>query len=95
MDLPVLSFYYKRFYHKGRDNCIYTDEYRGAEHNIRSLKCSLLKENPLVFENRSTYGYHFMIKKVAEELERQFNSLVENTEHSLFSFNRERCCLTY
>ena len=83
------------FYHKGRDHCLYTDEYRGVEHSICSLKCSLSKGNPIVFHNRFTYAYHFMIKKLAEEFERQFNSLVENTEHSLFSFNRKRSYKTF
>ena len=37
-----------------------TREYRGATHII-------CKENPVVFHNRSHYGYHFIIKEPAGE----------------------------
>ena len=39
--------------------------------------------NPVVFQNGSTYGYHFIIKEVAKEFEGQFECLGENTEKSI------------
>ena len=38
------------------------------------------KEIPVIFHNGSTYDYHFIIKELAEEYERQFECLGENTE---------------
>ena len=38
------------------------------------------KEIPIVFHNRSTYDYHFIIKKLAEEFKGEFECLGENTE---------------
>ena len=38
------------------------------------------KEIPIVFRNDSTYDYHFIIKELAEEFEREFECLGENTE---------------
>ena len=34
----------------------------------------------LYFHNGQNYDYHFVIKELAEEFEKQFTSLVENTE---------------
>ena len=44
------------------------------------MRYKVLKEIPLVFHNGSTYGYHFIIKKLAEELKGEFECLGENTE---------------
>ena len=41
---------------------------------------------PVVFHNASTYNYHFIIKEQAEEYERQFNCLGENTEKYIKMF---------
>ena len=41
------------------------------------------KKIPIVFHNRSNYNYHFIIKKLAEELKTQFTCLGENTEKYL------------
>ena len=49
-------------YHKRRNHCHYTGEYRGAVHSICNLNCSVPKENPVVFHNGSNYDYHFIIK---------------------------------
>ena len=64
-------------YHKIRDHCHFTGEYRGLTH---SLKYSVPKEIPVVFHNQSNYDYHFIIKELAKEIERQFICLVVNTE---------------
>ena len=37
-------------------------------------------EIPVIFYNSSNYGYHIIIKNLAEELERQYEYLGENTE---------------
>ena len=67
-------------YHKVRDHCHYAGKYRGAAHNICNLRYKIPKEIPVVFHNGSTYDYHFIIKELAEEFERQFECLGENTE---------------
>ena len=66
--------------HKVRDHCHYTGKYRGAAHNICNLRHRIPKEIPAVFHNGSTYDYHFIIKELAEEFERPFKCLGENTE---------------
>ena len=48
--------------HKVRDHCHYTGKYRGATHDICSLRYKIPKEIPVVFHNVSTYDYHFIIK---------------------------------
>ena len=47
--------------------------------NIEVLK-SVPKESSIVFHNGSNYDYHFIIKKLAEEFEKQFTCLGDNTE---------------
>lgn len=59
----------------------YTDKYRETTHSICNLRCKMPKEIlTVVFNNRSNYEYHFIIKQVAEESEGQFECLGENTE---------------
>ena len=67
-------------YHKVRDHCHYTGKFRGAAHNIFNLRYNIPKKIPIVFHNGSTYDYHFIIKKLAEEFEGEFECLGENTE---------------
>ena len=63
-------------YHKVKDLCHYTGKYRGAAHDICNLRYKISKEIPVVFQNGSTYDYHFIIKNLAEK----FECLGENTE---------------
>ena len=65
-------------YYKVRDHCYFTGKYRGAAHD--NLRYKKPKEIPVVFHNGSTYDYHFMMKKLAEEFEGQFECLGEKTE---------------
>ena len=72
-----------RKYHKVKDHCHYTGKYRGAAHDICSLRYKIPKEIPVVFHNGSTYEYHFIIKEVAKEFEGEFECLGENTEKNI------------
>ena len=38
------------------------------------------KKIPIIFNNGSNYDYHFIIKKLAEEIKKQFTCLGENDE---------------
>ena len=40
-----------------------------------------------MIHNGSTYGYHFIIKKLAKEFEGQFECLGENTEKIYYFFS--------
>ena len=66
-------------YRKVRDHCDYLGEHRGAAHRLKSLKYNVPEEIPKVFHNRSNYDYHFIIKELVEEFEKQFIYLGENT----------------
>ena len=65
---------------KVKDHCHYTGKYRGAAHNICNLRYKIPKEIPVVFHNGSTYDYHFIIKELVKEFNRNFDCLGENTE---------------
>ena len=65
-------------YHKVRDNCHYTERYRGAAHD--NLRYKTQTEIPVVFHKGSTYDYHFVIKDLTKEFEGQFECLEGNTE---------------
>ena len=67
-------------YHKVTDHCHYTGKYRGAAHDVCNLRYKTPKEIPVVFHNGSTYDYHFIIKKLAEKFDGEFECLGENTE---------------
>ena len=66
--------------YKVRDHCHYTGKYRGAAHNICNLRYKIPKEIPIVFDNGSTYDYHFIIKELVKEFDGNFECLGENTE---------------
>ena len=55
-------------YHKVRDHCHFIGKFRGAAHNICNLRYKVLKNISVVFNNGSTYDYHFVVKKLAEEV---------------------------
>ena len=57
-----------------RDYCHYTGKNRGAAHSFCNLRSNVPKEVPVVFHNGSNYDYHVIIKKLAKEYERQFES---------------------
>ena len=65
---------------KAKDHCHYTGEFRGAPHSKCNLRYKVPKEIPIVFHDGSTYDHHFIIKKLVEEFEGDFECLGENTE---------------
>ena len=67
------------------DHC--TGEYRGAADSICNLKYIVPKKILIPNHNGSNYEYHFIIKQLAEEFEKQFT-----WKHGkiLNSFNRKR-----
>ena len=67
-------------YRKVRDQCHYTQDYKGTAHSICNLKYSVNKKVATVFHNGSNYGYHFIIKEIPKEFKKQFTCLGENTE---------------
>ena len=79
-------------YCKVRGHCHYTGEYKDDTQSIPDFAKSVTKKKPIAFHNGSNYDLHFVIKKLAEEFEKQFICLGENTEkiHNLYSFNRKR-----
>ena len=44
------------------------------------IRYKIPKEIPVVFHNRSTYDYHFIIKQLVKEFKDNFDCLGENTE---------------
>ena len=57
-----------------------------AAHSECNLRYKVPKEIPAVFHNGSTYDYNFIIKKLAEETEAEFECLGKNTKkYSIFS----------
>ena len=65
---------------KVRDHCHYPGKFRGVHHSECNLRYKVPKEIPVVFHNGSTYDYHFIIKKLAEEFEGEFECLGKNRE---------------
>ena len=51
-------------------------------HSICILKYSVSKKIPVAFHNGSSYDYHFIIKELAEEFQKQFICLGQNTENT-------------
>ena len=62
-------------------------KFREAAHNICNLRCNVPKKIPIVFHNDSTYDYHFVIRKLAEEFKEEFECLGENTEKYIITFS--------
>ena len=79
-------------YRKVRYHCHYTGGYRDATHSICNLNYSVPKKIPTVFHNGSNYGYHFIIKELAEEFKKQFTCLGQSTEKyiTFTATNRKR-----
>ena len=65
---------------KVRDHCHHTGKQRTTVQSICNLRYRTPKETPVIFQNGSTYIYHFIIKELAEKFEGQFEFLGENAE---------------
>ena len=74
---------------KVKDHCHYTGKYRGVTQNICNLKYRTLKQIPVVFHNGSKYDYHFIIRELAEDFERQFEYL-EKKHKKIYNFFRNQ-----
>ena len=55
-----------KLYHKVRDHCHYSGEFREAAHSICNLRYKTPKEIPVVFHYGSMYDYHFIINQLAK-----------------------------
>ena len=51
------------------------------------MRYKIPKEIPVVFHNGSTYDYHFIIKELVKEFNRNFACLGENTEKYILTFS--------
>ena len=67
-------------YRKVRDHCHYPGEYRHTAQNMCNFKYSVPKKIPIAFRIGTNNDYHFIIKRLAEELKKQFTSLGESNE---------------
>ena len=72
-----------KLYHKARDNCYYTGNFRISAHSICNLRYKAPKEIPVVFHNGSTYDYLFLINQLTKEFDDQLEYLGENTKNIL------------
>ena len=79
-------------YRKVRDHCHYAWEYTSAANSISNLRCSVPQEISTVFHDGYNYDCNFIIKELAEEFQKQFTCLGENTGkiYNLFSYNTKR-----
>ena len=76
---------------KVRELCNYTGECRHAVNSICHIMYSMPKKFSIVFHNGSNYDYHFIIKELAKEYEKQFTCLGENFEKYItFTVPREK-----
>ena len=68
--------------------------YRGiqsAAHSIFNLKYSVRKKSFIASDDGSNYDYHFIIKELGEESEKQFTCLRESTEKCItFIVSKEK-----
>ena len=62
-------------YRNVRDHCHHTGRQRSAGYSVYNLKINVPIEILIVFRNSSNYGYHFIIKELANEFEGQLESL--------------------
>ena len=78
-----------KLYHKVRDHCHYTGEFRGAAHSICNLRYKIQREIPVVLHNGSTYDYHFIIRELAKQFKGNMECIGESMENIL----PFQCCL--
>ena len=64
---------------KIKDQCHFTEKFRGAAHNDCNLRYKLLKDIPMIIYNAS-YDTPFIINQLAEEFKNELNCIGENME---------------
>ena len=69
-----------KLYHKVRNHCRYTRNFRISAHSICNLRYKTPKQIQVVFHNGSTYDYPFLINQLTKEFDDQLEYLGENTE---------------
>ena len=89
---------------KVKDHCHYTENFRGAAHNICNLKYKVPKEIPIITHNAS-YDTHFMLNQLAIEFKGELNcneDSVNNyitfsvpTEKEVINNNGDKKTITY
>ena len=78
---------FNKEYHKVRCHCHHTEKYKGAIHDISTLRHKTPKQTSAVFYNGSTYNYNFTIKKTSIKFDSQFECLRESTEKMYYFFS--------
>ena len=74
-----------KLYKKVKDQCHYTQKFRGAAHSIYNLNYKVPQEIPVKIYNGSKYDYHFIVKQLAEEFKGEFECLGGKTEKYISS----------
>ena len=74
------KFVNDKSYQKVTNHCDFTGKYGGAAHSTCNLRFNVPNEIAVAFHYGSNCDYHFIIKELANEFERQFECLGENTE---------------
>ena len=72
---------------KVRDQCHYTDLYRGAAHNNCNLKYRIPYHIPIVFHNLSGYDAHLFIKELGKKFNKSDIGVIAENKEKYISFN--------
>ena len=78
-------------YHRVLDHCHYTGKHRGATHKICNSSYKTPEQITVDFHNASNHNFHFIIKKLTEEVKGKFECLGENIEkYMIFSLPTQK-----
>ena len=72
---------------KMRDHCHLSGKFRGAGHEVRNLKCKVLKLSSVVFHNWSGYDSQLFIKTLGNS--EGYISCIPNNEEHYISFTKQ------
>ena len=72
---------------KVRDQCHYTDLYRGAAHNNCNLNYRIPYHIPIVFHNLSGYDAHLFIKELGKKFNKSDIGVIAENKEKYISFN--------
>ena len=76
----LYKFANDKYHQKVRDHCYFTVKYSDAAHSICNFRFNVSNKIIVVFHNYFNYYYQIITKELANKFERQFESLVGNTE---------------